>query len=179
MNRQIGQLMVSAEAVGHGAFRVFAHRTAAHHMSAAQPCAVQLQAKAVDQRARFGEGFYIARIGVHRHHRPGTAGKLDLGHCMECPAQTVPGIRRHLVIEHRRVVAAQFDVAALAVRMKAVAQQRQHGVGVRQVGHVLRVFLAEATEQCRCQRRMQRWHFQFVSHRAGGAVLPLEMVGIN
>ncbi|MNC17625.1 hypothetical protein D3C75_655130 [compost metagenome] len=48
-----------------------------------------------------------------------------------------------------------------------------------QIGHVLRVFLAETTEQCRCQRRVQRRNFQFVGHFARGAVLPLEMVGID
>ncbi|MOA58067.1 hypothetical protein D3C78_1823830 [compost metagenome] len=61
-------------------------------MGAAQACAIQLQAQAVDQRARFGEGLHVAGVGVHRHHGLGATGKLYLGHGMERPAQSIPGV---------------------------------------------------------------------------------------
>ena len=106
MDRQVADLVMTAEAVGHGVFRLFAHGATAHHMGTAQAGAVELQAQTVDQRARFGQGFDVASIGMHRHHCIGATGKLDFGHAVERPAQAVPGIGRNLIVEHRGVVTA-------------------------------------------------------------------------
>ncbi|MNP46990.1 hypothetical protein D3C76_1410250 [compost metagenome] len=115
-------------------------------MGAAQACSVQSQVESVDQCAGFGQGLYVAGIAVQGHDCLGAAGKLDLGHAVEGPAQAIPGIRRNGIIEHGRAVAAQLDAAAGAVRMKTVAQQRQHGVGMGQSGHVQSVLGAEPAQ---------------------------------
>ena len=116
---------------------------------------------------------------MQRQHRLGAGGELDLGHVLEGTAQAVPGVIGDAVVEHRGVVAAQLHRAFGAVRMKAVAHQRQHHVGVRQLLHAQGVVHAETAEQRAGQGRVQRWHFQLVGHAAGDAVLPLEVVGIH
>src|SRR3546814_12026004 len=76
--------------------------------------------------------------------------ELDLGHAQKGAADTVPGIVRHAVVEHRAAVAAQLDRALGAVLMKAVALQGDHRVGMRQLGHALRIQIGRAS----CRERV-------------------------
>ncbi|MNH24148.1 hypothetical protein D3C79_840660 [compost metagenome] len=116
---------------------------------------------------------------MHRHHAVGAGGELDFGHALEGPAHAVPGIGRNRVVEHWRAIAAQLHLATDAVRVKTVAQQGEHHVGVRQLRHAQGVFLAEAAQQGAGQRRVQGRYFKLVAHRPADAVAPLEMVGVD
>ncbi|MCY1410915.1 hypothetical protein D9M71_262940 [compost metagenome] len=179
MDRQVGQLVVPAEAVADRPLRVLAHGATAHHVGTAEAGAVELQAQAIDHCASFLQGLHIAGIGVQRHHRLRPGSELDFRHGMEGAADAVPGVVGHRVVEHRGVVAAQADRAFRAVRVETVAHQGEDHVGMRQLLHAQRVVDAETAEQRGRQRRVQRRHFQLVGHAPAGAVVPLEMVRID
>ncbi|MNO78768.1 hypothetical protein D3C76_699200 [compost metagenome] len=168
-----------AEAVGHRVCRVFAHGATAHHMGAAQACAVQLQAQAVDQRAGFLQRLYVTGVVMQRQHGLRAGGELDLRHAVEGATDAVPGVVGHPVVEHRGVVAAQAHRAFRAVRVEAVAHQGEDHVGVRQLFHAQGVVDAEAAKQGGGQRGLQRRHFQLVGHAPGDPVVPLEVVAVD
>src|SRR5690554_1528156 len=68
-----------------------------------------------------------------------TGCKLNLSHVVIGTADTIPSIRRHLIIQHRTAIAAQFNGTAGAVRMKTVTQQSNHHVGVAIAPYALRL----------------------------------------
>ena len=63
--------------------------------------------------------------------------------------------------------------------MKAVALQGDHGVGMRQRGHAPGVLHAIVAEQGGGESRVNRRHLQLVAGRAGRAVAPLKVIGVD
>src|SRR5690554_353830 len=108
-----------------------------------------------------------------------TGCKLNLSHVVIGTADTIPSIRRHLIIQYRTAIAAQFNGTADAVWMKTVTQQSNHHVGVGQLRHTLCVYIAITTQNGRGKGWMQGRHFKLVADRPRRAIKPLEMVAIN
>ncbi|MNF87845.1 hypothetical protein D3C84_703230 [compost metagenome] len=63
--------------------------------------------------------------------------------------------------------------------MEAVAHQRQHHIGVGQLLHAQGVVDTETPQQCAGEGGLQRRYFELVGHAPGGAVVPLEVIGVD
>ncbi|MNN09313.1 hypothetical protein D3C81_1221910 [compost metagenome] len=142
MNRQVFQLVMAPQAVAHRLARVVAEGAATHHVGAAQARAEGLQAQVVDHRQGLFQASRGAGIAVHGGDLGGTGGELDLRHAAVGAPQAVAQVVGDRVIEHRRAIAAQLHGPALAFRVEAVAQQRQHHMGMRQFGHAPGILVA-------------------------------------
>ena len=93
-------------------------------------------------------------------------GKLDLGHRGHRAARAVPQVIVQRIIEYGRVVVCDANRAAFALRMEAVAEQRNQYVEMPKLAHVLCMQQSMIRERRRGQQRMDRWRFELEADRS-------------
>ena len=160
-------MVVFAEAVDDGFFRVAAHAAAAHLVGGEQADAVGFHGEVVDAGFGVGPGSVPGGIQVHDADFLGAGGELDLGHFVEGVFQALPEVVADGVVQDRAAVVAEADGAADAVGMEAVAQQGDDGVQPGQFRQVADLLFAVAGNHAGGHGRVQGRYFQF---EAGGAV---------
>ena len=80
---------------------------------------------------------------MHRRHPARTGRELEFRHRQQCTPRRLPDQRRERVVEYRQAVASEDHLTALAVRMEAVAQQREQDMRLSELAHQSRVRLTK------------------------------------
>ena len=72
-------------------------------------------------------------------HGFGACGKLDFDHRQPRALNAIPEVVVDFVVDDGRAIACQLNLPAFALWVKAVAQQRNHGMQMGQLLHVLKM----------------------------------------
>ena len=172
-------MVVFAEAVDHGVFRVAAHAAAAHLVGGEQAGSVGFHGEFGDRCLGFGPGFVPGGIQVHGADGFGAGGELDFGHVQVGLADALPQVVGDRVVEYRAAVVAEGDGAAGALFVEAVTQQGDDGLHSGQLAEVGELFRAVAGDDAGGHGRVQGGYFEFVAHGAVYALAEVELVRVD
>src|SRR5690606_12498045 len=144
---EVVEVVVFAIAVDHAAGLVFAHGQPAHAVSGAGGKGIGTEFQRVNASFGFFPVGKPGRIDVRDPHRFGTGGKLDFCHAQPGAAHAIPQVIVDDVVDNRRAIAGQFNAAAFAVRVEAIAQQGNHGVQVGQFLNIRKMLMTVTQQQ--------------------------------
>ena len=179
MDAEVGDVVVFAEAVDHGFFRLAAHAATAHLVRGEQADAVGFHGQVVDAGSGLGPGVVPGGVQVHEADFAGAGGELDFGHFVERVFEASPQVVGDRVVQCRAAIVAKTDGAAGAVGMKAVPQQGNDGVHSRQFRQVIDLLLPVAGYDTGRHGRVQGWHFQFEPGGAVDTLGEIELIRVN
>src|SRR5690554_3328213 len=176
VDAEVGNVVVFAEAVDHGVFRVGAHAAAAHLVGGEQAGSVGFHGEFGDRCAGFGPGFVSGGIQVHGADGFGAGGELDFGHVQVGLADALPQVVGYRVVEYRAAIVAQGDGAAGALFVEAVAQQGDDRLHSGQLAEVGDVVGTGAGAVAGGHGRVHGGYFEFAAHGAAYALAEVDLV---